>query len=454
MPELHDYQEIAKDHLHRNDHGALFLDLGLGKTATVFRALEKRHLPAFVTAPKRVTENVWATEGEIWRPDLRVAIAAGTPAQRHAALESGADVVVLGRDNLADGIPYAKRFNTFVIDESSGFRTYGIRRWKGARKIAGIPFKKGHGGPTMPHVWELTGTPSPNGLMDLWAQIFLLDGGKRLGPTLSGFRERYFIAGARLANGTITEWIPREETPERIYELIEDICLSMDGKGRIELPELTINKVPVPLPPAVRKVYKTFKDTLVADMEVLGGEIHTAGNAAVLSGKLSQITAGFTYVDDADIRGHAYDWLHDEKIEALREIIEGTGSPLLVFYRYIPERDHIIKKFPKLVHTANEKNLMKRWNAGEIPILLAHPASVSHGLNLQYGGHTQVWASLTWSLEEWEQGLGRTIRQGQKHPVVIHMLVSPDTVDEAMVLRVRDKMSVQDALLSHLESVL
>jgi SNF2 family DNA or RNA helicase len=451
---LHGYQEVAVDHLHRNPRAALFLEMGLGKTAITLRALTPEHLPCLVTAPKRVTENVWATEAALWRPDLNMSIAAGTPAQRHKALTSGADIVVISRDNLADAVPFASWFNTFVLDELSGFKTRGTARWKTARKICGIGFKKNAGGPTMKHVWGLTGTPAPNGLMDLWAQTFLLDGGERLGRNLTGFRERYFIAGARLANGIITEWILRDEADKHIHTLLEDICLSMDGDGRIQLPPVTYNTVAVPLAPAVRKVYKTFKDELVADMTVLGGEVHTAGNAAVLSGKLSQITAGFTYVDDADLHDYAYDTLHKEKVNAIKEIVEGTGSPVLVFYRFRAERDLISGTLPGLVHSIDEPRVVERWNRGELPVLLAHPASAGHGLNLQRGGHTIVWASLSWNLEEFLQGNGRIARQGQPHPVVIHMLVSPDTVDEAIRRRLVEKTSVQAALLEHLESVL
>lgn len=399
-----------------------------------------------------MAENVWSAEAELWRPDLSIAIAAGSPAQREEALTHGADITVIGRDVLADAVRHKQKFKTLVLDESSGFKTRNTTRWKIARKLCGIPFQ-GDYTPAMPYIWELTGTPSPNGLMDLWAQMFLLDGGKRLGKNLTGFRSRYFIEGARNAQGIVYEYLPRPEAADNIHALLEDICLSMESEGRIELPPVTYNTVAVPMPSAVRKVYKTFLSELVADMDVLGGEIHTAANAAVLSGKLSQITAGFSYVDDADLRGYAHDVLHSEKINAIKEIVEGTGSPVLVFYRFTAERDRLLQELPGAV-TIDEPDFIKKWNAGDIPVLLAHPASVGHGLNLQQGGHTIVWASLTWDLEQYLQGNGRLNRQGQLHPVVIHHLVCPDTVDGAMLTRLTQKTTVQDALRSHLESIL
>ena len=450
---LHDYQEIAVEHLHRNPRAALFLDMGLGKTAITLRALTPDHLPVLVTAPKRVAENVWAKEASIWRPDLTISVAKGDPRQRREALESGADIVVIGRDNLKDVLPYAATFRTFILDEISGFKTRGSLRWKTARKIVGLKLGKTGGPPTTRYIWGLTGTPSPNGLMDLWSQVFLLDGGERLGKTLTGFRGRYFLPGRQLANGVITEWFLRPESDHHIHALLEDICLSMDSVGRIDLPPVTYNQVSVPLPASVLKIYRTLKDTLVVDLALLG-EIHSAVNAAVLSSKLSQISAGFMYVDDADIRGGIYDTLHQDKVKAVQEIVEGTGSPVLVFYRFKAERDMITAAMPGLVHSIDEPDAIARWNRGELPVLLAHPQSAGHGLNLQHGGHTIVWASLPWSLEEHEQSNKRLARQGQQHPVVIHYLISPNTIDGSILVRLREKKSVQDALLEHLESPL
>jgi SNF2 family DNA or RNA helicase len=443
---LHDYQKVAVEHLTRNPRAALFLDMGLGKTAVTLRSLTPLHLPALVIAPKRVAENVWETETKIWRPDLTIAIASGSVSQRGKALNSGADIVVIGRDNIRDVLPFAARFKTIVLDEMSGFKNRSSMRWKVAKKLA----------PRATYVWGLTGTPAPNGLIDLWSQIYLLDGGERLGSALTHYRARYFSAGRQLANGVIIDWHLRPEAEENIHKLLSDICLSMDSDEYLDLPPVTFNQVVVPMAPSTRKVYNEMRDTLVSSLETFGGEVHTAANAAVLSSKLRQISAGFMYVDDNDLREEsAYDIIHTDKVKALGEIIESAaGSPLLVFYSFKAEKDMITAAFPNLVHTLDEKNWKTKWDNGEIPILLAHPASAGHGLNLQHGGHTIVWCSLPWSLEEWEQGNKRVARQGQQYPVVIHMLMSPDSVDEAIRARLQDKTTVQDALLAHLQSVL
>jgi len=447
-PTLHDYQVEAVAFLHKVKTGALFLDMGLGKTAICLSALNEDSLPALVTGPKRVAENVWHSEAALWRPDLKVVVAAGSPAKRLAALQSGADIVVIGRDNLADAVPHAQRFRTLIMDELSGWKNKASNRWKAAKKIISCP--------TITHVWGLTGTPMPNGLLDLWPQVFLLDQGERLGKTLTGYRNRYFSPAGQLPNGVITKWDVRPGADKRIHTLLEDVCLSMGTEGRVKLPPLSVNNIQVPLPPAARKVYKDMKDDLVADMSLLGGEIHSAQNAAVLTSKLAQITAGFMYVDDADIRGRQYDVLHKEKANILAEVVEGTGDQVLVAYRFQAELDLLKEALGQLAHTLDEPDIINRWNAarGEVPVLLVHPASAGHGLNLQHGGHTMVWATVPWSLEEYQQTNKRLFRQGQQQPVVIHHLVSPHTVDEAILARLEGKKTVQQALLDHLESPL
>lgn len=440
---LHDYQQIAVDHLHRNPRAALFLDMGLGKTAITLSALRSEHLPVLVIAPKRVAENVWDSERKLWRPDLTLRVAAGSKTARSAAIRAEADITVIGRDNIRDLLDHPNRWQTVVLDELSGFKNRNTTRWKIAKKLLA----------DTPHVWGLTGTPAPNGLLDLWPQIYLLDRGARLGTTLTGFRNRYFVAGQQLRTGVVTRWDMRPGADTRIHHLLEDICLSMSTADRIDLPPVTFNVVTVPLDNRTKKVYKEFKDNLVADLTMIGGEIHSAKNAAILSSKLSQISAGFLYVDDADLRGHKYDVLHSNKVSAVREIIDGTGSPVLVFYRFKAELEMLRNAIPE-ARLATEKGVIDDWNAGRVPVLLAHPASAGHGLNLQHGGHTIVWTSLTWSPEGWAQANKRLARQGQKHPVVIHMLISPGTVDRAIRARVQDKKSIEDALLEHLRSVL
>lgn len=446
--DLHPYQEVARDHLRAHPRAALLLDMGLGKTAATLTALEPRHLPALVVAPKRVAESVWPSEGAIWRPDLSLKVAAGGPQTRWGILDTPADITVLGRDNLGDLLDHpTQTFRTVVLDELSGFKERNTNRWRSMTRIL-------RARPEVSHVWGLTGTPTPNGLLDLWSQTFLIDNGQRLGTSITKFRGRYFIPTKVLPSGIVTEWTPRPETPAAIYRLLEDIFLSMSTDGRIELPLVTINPVTVNLPPGVWRTYQNMKRDLVADLRLMGGSVHTAANAAILTNKLSQISAGFLYPDNPEVAGSAPATLHWEKTRAVIEIVEGTGSPVLVFYRYIHEVAMIRQMLPSLVHTMDEPGVVERWNRGEIPVLVAHPASAGHGLNLQHGGHTIVWTSLPWSMEEWEQANKRLARQGQKHPVVIHMLLAARTVDAAIRKRLQDKVSVQSALLAHLESLL
>lgn len=452
MPELHDYQVLAKGFLQTNRRAGLFLDMGLGKTCVVLSALEPRHLPVLVSAPKRVAEEVWPAEVELWRPDLTVQVV-GTKdgnAEKRAELlkNTTADIVVMGRDLFHETVPHAKRYQTLVIDELSGYKSKGSSRWKTANRLQKV----------IPHLWGLTGTPSPNGLLDLWGQMALFDGGSRLGRNFGGYRDRYFTPQKMVWNPKIGRNIPVDYRPNpgaegRIHRLIGDICLSMQTDGRLKLPDFTVNRVTVPMAPAAKKPYAEMQSVFVTNLELLG-TTHSASSAAILTSRLSQITAGFLYNDEQDINP-GYSWIHDAKINALGEIVEATDGPLLVFYRYVAERERIMKKFPQAADVKYEKNVQERWNAGDIPLLLAHPASAGHGLNLQKGpGHTMVWTTLPTSLEEWDQANKRLHRQGQRNPVVSHVLFTPGTVDLLDWARLIDKKSVQDALMDYLEAPL
>jgi SNF2 family DNA or RNA helicase len=432
--ELHSYQQRAVDFLRRTPRAGLFLDMGYGKTATTLSALTPDHLPALVVAPKRVAEHVWPVEQQLWRPDLTLALAAGPARQRAEAIARGADITVIGRDNLAD---VKGRYRTLILDELSGFKTRTTLRWKAGRVLAG----------RAEYCWGLTGTPAPNGLMDLWAQVFLLDGGERLGDTLGGFRSRFFYPGQQLPNGIITSWIPRPEAQEKIQSLISDICLSMDGE--LDLPPVVYNTVSLDLPPAARRAYQTLKRDLVVSLDLLGGDVHSATNAAVLTNRLSQLSAGFLYDDDG-LGG--WSQVHTEKIEALREVIDGTGSPVLVFYHYKAEREMILAALPQ-ARCVDDPGCIEAWNRGEVSVLLAHPASAGHGLNLQHGGHTVVWTTLPWALELWQQGNARLARQGQQHPVIVHVLQAADTIDAVIRARLESKTYTQDMLLDHLSDL-
>lgn len=417
----------------------------MGKTASTLQALHLDHFPVLVIAPKRVAEQVWPTEREIWAKNLSIAIAAGSPAKRKAALDSGAQIVVIGRDNIKD-IP-AGYFRTVVLDELSSFKNGrhrgGSQRWKFAKKLTD----------SATYVYGLTGTPSPNGLMDLWAQIYLLDGGERLGKTITAYRNRFFDPGRSIFRGgrrVTIEWLPKPGAQAKIEALISDICLSMKAEDYLDLPPVIHNEVRVPLPTKIQKVY----DQMVGDLVVKTDEnAYTAKNPAIKSGRLSQITAGFLYpdVEDAEIGESETLELHREKIAAVVEIVEGTGSPVLVFYRYKEELARLREVLPQ-ARTIDEAGVIDDWNAGKVEVLLAHPASAGHGLNLQHGGHTIVWMTMpNFDAEQWDQANARLARQGQTRPVTIHRLVCPDTVDEQIFLAITGKISVQDAIMAALK---
>ena len=432
---LHPYQELARDFLRQHTEAGLFLDMGYGKTAITLAALEPRHLPALVVAPKRVAEHVWPAERELWRPDLSLALAAGDPSKRIDALREHADVTVIGRDNLKEAQPV---YRTVVFDELSGYKDRNTNRWKAGRRLA----------MRAEHVWGLTGTPSPNGLLDLWAQLYLLDGGQRLDTSLVRYRERYFFPGRRIQNGTVVEWLLKPLADQAIHRKIDDICLSIVDE--IELPPITYNRIQVSIPASVRSAYREFQRELLVNLEMLGGDVHTAANAAVLTGKLSQLTAGFLYSDEGT---HQHDWLHNAKLDALTEVRDGTGDNLLVFYRFQAELAALRKRFPEAWHL-DDAGAIQAWNRGEVPMLLTHPQSAAHGLNLQHGGHTIVWHSLDWSLEIWQQANARLFRQGQKHPVVVHIIEVERSIDAVIDKRLQGKKFTQDALIEHLASPL
>ena len=453
--ELRDYQKQAVAFLRDGNGGkALFLDMGLGKTASCLSALTKDHLPAVVLAPKRVAETVWGPERDLWAPDLSITCVVGSCKQREAALAIDADITVISRDNQADLLEKAATgyFRTVIIDELSGYKNRNTVRHKTARRICKFA----------EHVWGLTGTPTPKSLVDLWAQILLLDKGKALGKTLTGFRNTYFRPTGQLPNGIVTGWEPRcgKKTEEDIYKLLEPIVLSQGTEGRVKLPPVNYLYHSVKLPGEVRSFYEKLKKDQVAKLAESGEEI-TAVNAAVVSGKLAQVTAGFAYhnmtFDASESDTRAYDELHTEKLGILDRIIasaEGSsdeGSPVLVFYRFKAELEMLQKRYGTDVHTVKEKDFSKRWNKGELPILAAHPASIGHGLNLQHGGYTAVWLSLPWSSEEYLQSNKRLARSGQKHTVTIHHILAEDSIDGHVFDKLTHKVDAQQRLLDYLK---
>lgn len=447
---LRDYQQVGVKFCQRQERCGLWLEMGLGKTATILSAVEPTDWGrVLVVAPKRVAEETWPEELEKWRPDLSVAMAVGSAPERREALLSGADVTVISRDNAREAVTVRDgrrivRWESLVYDESSGLKNKSSGRWKVARTLSG----RGH------RTVLMTGTPAPNSLEDVWAPLYLLDNGERLGTTLTEFRARHFRPVAWTQGGIVTKREIIEGMDLKIHRKVQDIVLGMQGEGRIALPPLTLNPISMRLPPLPRALYVEMRAELAVDLaDIFGvGEIHTAGNAAILSSKLSQISSGGLYADRESERAGQHTVLHKERINILREIVEGNGgSPVLVFYRFRFEAEYIREAFPE-ARSIQERGVIKEWNSGTVPLLYGHPASAGHGLNLQYGGHTIVWTSPTWELELWDQANARLNRPGQTKPVIIHTILGDGTVDTQVVNRLQEKSSVQTALKDAVES--
>lgn len=432
------YQEYALKFILNSKAAGIFLDCGLGKTVITLTAIaELMHnrfeiSKALVIAPLRVAENVWDVEAKKWGhlKHLRVAKVLGSEKKRIQALNTNADIYVINRENTKWLVDYYKKdwpFDMLVLDELSSFKSHRAKRFKALRKVR----------PLCKRVVGLTGTPAPNGLIDLWAQVYLLDSGQRLGKTISGYRDRYFLPDKRNQH-VIFSYKPREGAEEAIYKKLSDICISMKNRDYLTLPERMDNILGINLPPKVLEQYRQLERDLL--LPLLEGDI-VAGSAAVLTNKLLQITGGAVYDE-----GKKVQILHDEKLKALEDLVEATnGKPVLVYYNYRHELERIQKQFLcRVLDTAKD---MEDWNKGEIPVMLAHPASAGHGLNLQNGGSTIIWFGLPWSLELYQQANARIHRQGQKNTVVVHHLVAKETIDEDVMQVLAKKQAGQEALL-------
>lgn len=432
------YQEYALKFILNSKAAGIFLDCGLGKTVITLTAIaELMHnrfeiSKALVIAPLRVAENVWDVEAKKWGhlKHLRVAKVLGSEKKRIQALNTNADIYVINRENTKWLVDYYKKdwpFDMLVLDELSSFKSHRAKRFKALRKVR----------PLCKRVVGLTGTPAPNGLIDLWAQVYLLDSGQRLGKTISGYRERYFLPDKRNQH-VIFSYKPKEGAEEAIYKKLSDICISMKNRDYLTLPERMDNILGINLPPKVLEQYRQLERDLL--LPLLEGDI-VAGSAAVLTNKLLQITGGAVYDEEKKVQ-----ILHDEKLKALEDLVEATnGKPVLVYYNYRHELERIQKQFLcRVLDTAKD---MEDWNKGEIPVMLAHPASAGHGLNLQNGGSTIIWFGLPWSLELYQQANARIHRQGQKNTVVVHHLVAKETIDEDVMQVLAKKQAGQEALL-------
>ena len=389
-----------------------------------------------VIAPKRVAEDTWSRETEKWQhtKHLKVSKILGSAKIRLEALEEKADLYIINRENVDWLVQhYGKNwpFDMVVIDELSSFKSAKAKRFKQLRKVR----------PFINRIVGLTGTPAPNSLIDLWPQIYLLDRGERLGSTITGFRNGYFNPGRRDPSKFIVyTWELKDGAEEEIYEKIGDICLSMKAKDHLpNLPARIDNVISVKLSAKERTTYERLERDKVLEFE---NQDVIANSAAGLMGKLLQMSNGEVY-DDEGNTVH----IHDRKLDALGEIIEeAQGQPILLFYSYKHDRDRIRHEF-KQSEEIDQADSIERWNKGEIPLLIAHPASAGHGLNLQDGGHIIVWFGLTWSLELYQQANARLDRQGQKESVIIHHLLIENSVDEHVLKVLQGKEEGQDALL-------
>jgi SNF2 family DNA or RNA helicase len=453
---LHKYQRACVEHIIAHPFCGLFIDMGLGKTATTLTAIDDlmndycEISSVLVVAPKRVASSVWQEEAEKWEhlKHLRFSKIIGTAKQRVQAIYTKADIYIISRDNIAwlcamyggGKLP----FDMVVADELSSFKSYKSERFKALRGAR--PYLKRFVG--------LTGTPAPNGLIDLWPQIFLMDRGERLEKTITRYREKYFRPGQ--TNGHVVySYNLMSDSEELIHEKIEDICISMKADDYLTMPFRTDNYIQLKMPDALKKQYDDFEKNKVLDLISTTSDNSTVPvevdvvNAAALSNKLLQFANGAVYDEEKNVHE-----IHDIKLEALKEIIDdANGQSVLVAWTYQFDRDRILnylKKYkPRELKTDKD---IEDWNAGKIQVMLAHPASAGHGLNLQAGGSIIVWYGQTWSLELYQQFNARLYRQGQQNGVVIHHLIMNGTHDEDVVKALKAKDRKQNALMESIKA--
>jgi len=436
--EPHEYQEYATNFILSHPIAAILLEMGLGKSVITLTAIFDLTLDSFlirkvlVIAPLRVARDTWPAEIEKWDHlnGLTYSVAIGSEAQRKAALLQRAQVYLINRENVDwlindSGIPFD--YDMVVIDELSSFKSHTAKRFRALRKVR----------PNVKRIVGLTGTPSSNGLMDLWAEIGILDMGQRLGRYISHFRNAYFVPDKRNQQIIFT-YKPKPGAEEAIYRLISDITISMKNTDYLKLPDLVLNEIPVLLSEDERQHYEIMKSEMVLSLK--GTEID-AVNAAALSNKLLQMANGAVYDGNGGVIR-----IHDRKLDALEDIIEAAnGKPVLIAYWYKHDLERIMERFPAI--QLDNAESIKRWNDGEIPVAVIHPASAGHGLNLQAGGSCLVWFGLTWSLELYQQTNARLWRQGQMDTVIIHHIVAKDTIDEQVMKTLKRKDKTQTALI-------
>ena len=440
----HEYQRYATEYIETHPVAAVLLDMGLGKTSITLTALNNLLFDSFkvrrilVIAPRRVARNTWGAEIEKWDHlnSLHYSVAVGTETERLSALRKQADIYLINRENVQwliteSGIPFD--FDMVVIDELSSFKNHQTKRFKALMKVR----------PKVKRIVGLTGTPSSNGLMDLWAEFRLLDMGERLGRFIGQYRTSYFRPDKQ--NGQVVfSYKPLPGAEKQIYGKISDITISMKSDDHLQMPELINSRYTVYLSEKEDSRYADLKKDLV--LQLPDGEI-TAANAASLSGKLSQMANGAVYTDAGETVP-----VHERKLDALEDIIEAAnGKPVLVAYWFRHDLERITERLQKLkipYTRLDTDGSIRKWNAREIPVALIHPASAGHGLNLQGGGNTLVWFGLTWSLELYQQTVARLWRQGQEsETVVVQHIITKGTIDERIMKALSEKDTTQAALI-------
>lgn len=444
----HPYQKYCIDRVVSDNAVGLFLDMGLGKTVITLTAAAELKCNRFavnrilIIAPKKVAEATWSKEAAKWDhlKRLRFSLILGSQVKRIKAVNTPADIYIINRENIPWLVDYHRNawpYDMVVIDESSSFKNHRAKRFKALKMV------RGH----ISRLVELTGTPAPNGLIDLWAQIYLLDGGARLGKSITGFRERYFKPDQRNAQQVFT-YKPKDGADAAIYRLIGDICVSMKAEDYLQLPDIVYDDIPVALDSASSKLYKKLETEMLLTVDE---STIDAGTAAVLSNKLLQLCNGAVYDEERKVVE-----IHSCKLDAFDELIESlNGQTALVFYNFQHDKDRIKSRLSKTGLRIRELKTPEDetdWNNKEIDILLAHPASAAYGLNLQDGGNHVIWFGLNWSLELYQQANKRLHRQGQKQKVIVHHLSVVGGRDEDVVAALYEKGATQDRLIDSLKA--
>lgn len=434
----HEYQTYATKFIEENDVSALLLDMGLGKSVITLTAIRNLIIKGevgrvLVIAPLRVAKTTWPDEIAKWDHlnDLTYSVAVGTEKERLEALRKNVEIVIINRENvdwLVNKSGYRFNFDMIVIDELSSFKSYNAKRFKSLLKIR----------PYVDRIVGLTGTPSSNGLMDLWAEFRILDFGERLGRYITRYRLKYFEPDKRSATVIFSyKLLPGAE--EQIYKAISDITISMKAKDYLKMPDLIINEVTVELDANERKTYEILRKEMV--VQISEQEEIDAVNAASLSGKLLQMANGAVYDEEKRVLR-----IHEKKLDALEDLIEAAnGKPVLIAYWFKHDLERIKERFT--VREILTDQDIRDWNSGKIDVAVIHPASAGHGLNLQQGGSTMIWFGLTWSLELYEQANARLYRQGQKETVVIHHIITKGTIDEDVMQALKRKEKMQSTLI-------